>query len=114
EVQLREALHQAGADTREVGEIDQRNGALHLRLWAPTTGRKTQILAAIGAIPYLTPEIYDAETATADLPPVAPPRQLYSTQPPLADRLRRFLGGVDSANGYLDEVRDAYLTLLPD
>src|SRR5207253_7795374 len=75
EVQLREALHRAGADTREVGEIDRRNGELHLRLWAPTTDRKNEILSAINTVPYLTPEIYDAETATSDLPPVAPLRQ---------------------------------------
>ncbi len=118
EVRLRETLHHAGADVREVAEIEWRNGEIRLRLWTQTTTRKNEILAALEGIPYLSAEIYDAESS-ADSPALltlpagqATPKQLYSTLPPLAEALRKYLGGVDPANHYLDEVRDSYLPVL--
>jgi hypothetical protein len=114
EVRLREALHQSGADVRETGEIERLSGEIHLRLWTQTTSRKNEILRSLESIPYLSTEIYDAEASPGALPPVAAPRRFYSTRPPLAEALWKYLGGVDPANRYLDQVRDSYLLVLRD
>ena len=114
EVRLREALHRSGADVQETAEIERMSSEIHLRLWTQTTSRKNEVLRSLESIPYLSTEIYDAEASPGALPPVATPRRVYSTRPPLAEALWKYLGGVDPANRYLDQVRDSYLLVLRD
>ena len=122
EIRLREAFHQTGADVEEVPEILRAEGHIRYRLFTQTTHRKEEILTALAGIPYLVPDIHDAEadaaTGTTGGGPSATGAggaiqpALYSTQPPLAKALREYSGGLEPANNYMNSVRDAYLGVL--
>jgi hypothetical protein len=114
EVRAREVLHQTGADIQDVVRIEQRESAIHVRLWTETGNRKDELTRALEHIPYVSAEVYDSASTSPDALPEASPRQLYTTHPPLAEALSKYLGGIDPTNRYLDEVRDGYLGVLRD
>ncbi len=140
ELSLREAFHQTWADVEEVPEIRREGAQIRFRLFTQSAKRKEEILTALAGIPFLAPEITDAETlgssaapapGTVPTPPAAAPQSgapaapsaeaappagvtLYSTRPPLAKALREYSGGLDPANNYLNAVRDSYLQVLLD
>jgi anti-sigma factor RsiW len=123
EIRLREAFHQTGADVEEVPEIEQADGHIRYRLFTQTTRRKEEILTALAEIPFLVPDIYDAEARAIEAPTANPPAPggrreaqlaVYSAQPPLSKALREYSGGLEPANNYMNAVRDAYLSVLVD
>ena len=116
EISAREGLHQTWADVEEVPEIRREAGQIHVRLFAETSKRKQEIMAALTGVPYLVPEIADAQAgepaAPLTKPPATPQLAPYLTVPPLAKALRDYSGGLDTANNYLNAVRDGYLQVL--
>jgi hypothetical protein len=121
EVQLREAFHKVGADVNEVPRIERVEHGIEFHAFTQTAARKREILDAVRNIPYLVPDISDAETSAGALPSgnalaTSPPTDaaVYSSDPPLARNLWKYFGGLDLANAYLVRVRDSYLQLLVD
>jgi hypothetical protein len=120
EIQLREGLHQTGADVEEVPEIQREPGGIRLRLFAETTQRRQEILTALGEVPYLARDVSDAQSITSTGNPPNPSAvrplepKLYTKAPPLAKALREYSGGLDPANDYVNAVRDSYLQVLVD
>jgi hypothetical protein len=118
EIQLREGLHQTWADVAEVPEIQREPGRIRLRLFARTTKRSQEIMAALADVPYLARDVGDAQTmplAGSSPPPSSdrpPEPKLYTTAPPLAKALREYSGGLDPANAYVNVVQDSCLQVL--
>jgi hypothetical protein len=118
EIRLREGLHQTWADVEEVPEIRREGSHIRFRLFTETAKRKQEIMTALAGVPYLAPEITDAQAVEPEAPrtaPAAAPQAApYVTVPPLAKALREYSGGLDPANNYLNAVRDSYLQVLVD
>jgi hypothetical protein len=88
--------------------------------FADTAARRKEILAAIDDIPFVTSQISDPETVvqagstTSSLsslpsPSSSPSTSAHVIEPPLAQSLADYLGGLDRANGFLINTRNAYL-----
>jgi hypothetical protein len=123
EIRLREAYHNIGADVREIPWIQRKEHEIRTEAFAETTERQKEILDAIKGIPYVTPRVSSPETtvqagATMPMSASAPTDILASSQgthmtdPPLAQNLSDHLGGLDRANQFLIDTRNAYLKTL--
>ncbi len=111
EVVLREAFHRLDADRTDMPRIWRADGHVYFEVFAQSPEREREILQAAGAVPYV---LRGTMPRPASAP--APPGdvRLHTTQPPLAESLWKYFGGLDLANAYLRQVRDAYLKLLVD
>jgi hypothetical protein len=123
EIRLREAYHRIGADVREIPWIQRKDHEIRTEAFVETTGRQKEILDAIKEIPYVTPRVSGPEMtvqAGPTMPMSAPPPTdiltsslgTHMTDPPLAQNLSDHLGGLDRANEFLINTRNAYLKTL--
>ncbi len=115
EVELREALHRIEADIRETPRIWREGNRIHFSSWAEDAERAAALRLAASGIPEVRAEIRGPGSAaggtiteSSSTPSTA--AAIVST-PPLRDRLWKLLGGIESANRYLNEESAAYLKL---
>jgi hypothetical protein len=108
EALVRQALHAVGADRREVPDVLRNGITITVRAVAETPQRAQELKDALSGIPYSVAEISHSTIETiATIEPAEAAHPTFTTTPPFSQALRKYAGGLDSANNLLNEIRDA-------
>lgn len=120
EIRVREALHLLEADRRELPVIESGRSGIFVSALVETENRGEQLRSVLQTIPHVTVHIRNVNQASEDEIKESADRVttmkavVTATEPPLAEELWGYLGGLDAANNYLELVRKSYFQALSD